>query len=194
MNLRFLGDALDHWKGSVFEGLQGYNILEDLRIDAMASDGDSWCSEDWSLYAKLLRVRPLQIVQHAVTLYGDRVKYFDEIPLYGDLFLDPDTGIQTGRVNNIRQYLMPNELFALMNKERRRIIVVYQHVRAMSTRDRLEAVLHALRSVHPNFFCVSYNSSTVALLFFSFKRERVEAIGKYFNKYLGAHAKNRIGR
>jgi len=38
MNLRYLGDALDHWKGSLFESLQQANILHDFAVDAMASD------------------------------------------------------------------------------------------------------------------------------------------------------------
>ena len=99
MNLRFLGDALDHWKGSVFEGLQNSNILEDFPVDAMASDIDNWRPEDWSLYAKLLRVRESQIVEHKATLERNRKKYFDEIPISGDLFLDPDTGVRTGSYN-----------------------------------------------------------------------------------------------
>jgi hypothetical protein len=34
MNLTFLGDALDHWKGSIFESLQKGGILPDFAVDA----------------------------------------------------------------------------------------------------------------------------------------------------------------
>ena len=127
MNLRFLGDALDHWEGSVFEGLQSSNVLEDFCVDAMASDIDNWRPEDGSLYAKLLRLRKSQIVKHKVTLDSNRKVYFNEIPPYGDLFLDPDTGIKPRSRGDIRQYLKHEELFFLMNHERRRIVAVYQH-------------------------------------------------------------------
>jgi len=194
MNLRFLGDALDHWKGSVFEGLQSSNVLEDFRVDAMASDIDKWRSEDWSLYAKLLRVRKSQICEHTGTLERNRKEYFDEIPRSGDLFFDPDIGIKTGSGNrDIRQYLKPEELFFLMNYEQRRVVVVYQHVRGMKTRERVEAVLQRLRSEKPKFYCVSYDSGTVALLFFSFQSDRIEAVSGYFRELLGSHADNRIG-
>ncbi len=194
MNLRFLGDALDHWKGSVVGGVQSANVVEDFRVDAMAIDIDKWRSEDWSLYAKLLRVRKSQIVEHTATLERNRKEYFDEIPRSGDLFLDPDTGIKTGSGNrDIRQYLKPEELFFLMNYEQRRVVVVYQHVRGMKTRKRVDDVLKVLRSDQPNCYCASYESSNVALLFLSFQRYRFEAVSGYFRKFLGSHADNRIG-
>jgi len=195
MNLRFLGDALDHWKGSGFEGLQNSNVLEDFRVDAMASDIDKWRSEDWSLYAKLLRVRKSKIVEHTATLERNRKEYFDEIPRSGDLFLDPDTGIKTGSDNrDIRQYLKPEELFFLMNHEQRRVVTVYQHgSRNRAIRYRVEDVLKVLRSDQPNCYCASYESSNVALLFLSFQSDRIEAVRGYFLELLGSHADNRIG-
>jgi hypothetical protein len=194
MNLRFLGDALDHWKGSVFEGLQSSNVLEDFRVDAMDSDIDNWRPEDRSLYAKLLRVRESQIVEHKVTLDSSRKEYFDEIPLYGDLFLDPDTGIKPRSSGDIRQYIKHEELFFLMNHERQRIVAVYQHgSRNLSMRRRVENVLTMLRSVHQNCYCISYDSSYVALLFLSFGRNRIKAVSNYFRGLLGPHADNRIG-
>jgi len=194
MNLRFLGDALDHWKGSVFECLQSSNVLEEFRVDAMASDIDNWLPEDWSLYAKLLRVRKSQVVEHKATLDRNRKEYFDEIPRSGDLFLDPDTGIKTSSGRE-QQYLKPDELFFLMNHEQRRVVVVYQHIRAMKTRERVEAVLQVLRSEKPKpiFYCASYDSGTVALIFLSFQRDRILAVSGYFRKLLGSHADNRIG-
>jgi hypothetical protein len=192
MNLRFLGDALDHWKGSVFEGLQSSNVLKDFRVDALASDFDYWRPEDWSLYAKLLRVKKSQIVEHKVTLDRNRTDYFDEIPHSCDLFLDPDTGIKPRSGGNIRQYLKHEELFFLMNHERRRVVAVYQHGSRQVMRSRVEDILKILRSVKPNCYCASYYSSSVALLFFSFQRDRIEAVSNHFRKFLGSHADNRI--
>ena len=196
MNLKFLGDALDHWKGSVFEGLQNSNILTDFRVDAMASDIENWRPEDWSLFAKLLKVKNSQIVSHETTLnINKRQKYFEEIPHSGDLFLDPDTGIRTGSVKDSKQYLNPDELFFLMNRGRRRVVIVYQHVRAVKTRERCEAVLKVLCSKSPTqkFYSASYDSGMVTMLFFSFNKERIELVNDYLRELLGYHAENRIG-
>ena len=54
MNLQFLGDALDHWKGSVFEGLKKAGALAGFHVDAMASDAKMWRPQDWILFSKLL--------------------------------------------------------------------------------------------------------------------------------------------
>jgi len=42
MNSSFLGDALDHWKGSLFESLQKRRIVCELAVDPMASDLAVW--------------------------------------------------------------------------------------------------------------------------------------------------------
>jgi len=120
MNLQFLGDALDHWKGSVFESLQQSNLVRGFKVDAMASDAEAWQQNDYTLFAKLLRIHERQIVIHKHTLDGDRNRYFDEIPADGDLFLDPDIGFKTGSVKDARQYLKPTELFYLLGKRKDR--------------------------------------------------------------------------
>lgn len=194
MNLKFLGDALDHWKGSVFEGLQRENLFRDFRVDAMASDAVAWQQTDYELYAKLLRIHVHQILSHKNTLDNPRHRYFAEIPPACDLFLDPDIGFKTGKLKDLRRYITASELFSLMEKHKERIVVVYQHVRGKTTRDRVEEVLLTLRNTQPQFFCASYESGTVALLFFSFERGRIVAITKYFRTFLLSHANNRIGQ
>src|SRR5688500_3252510 len=57
MNLRYLGDALDHWKGSLFEYLQTACLVRELAVDAMAGDAEQWQPADWKLFARLLRVK-----------------------------------------------------------------------------------------------------------------------------------------
>jgi len=193
MNLQFLGDALDHWKGSVFEELQDSSLLNDFRVDAMASDSEKWEQTDYRLYAKLLRVKQAQLVVHKNALSRDRTKYFNEIPAIGDLFLDPDTGFKTGTVSTLSQYLRATELHDLLEKNKDRIIAVYQHVRAKRTRNRVEEVLLALRNERRRFFCTSYESGTVALLFFGSEPKRIEAIREHFCALLGRHAASRIG-
>ena len=38
MNREYLGDALDHWKGSMLSNLQAAGLLHHLAVDMMASD------------------------------------------------------------------------------------------------------------------------------------------------------------
>jgi hypothetical protein len=38
MNLKFIGDAFDHWKGSLLGELAEADLLSDLAIDPMLTD------------------------------------------------------------------------------------------------------------------------------------------------------------
>jgi hypothetical protein len=193
MKLQFLGDALDHWKGSVFETLQQQGVLRDFFVDPMASDAPAWKPADSKLFARLLRIEQRQLVSHGHDLCNDRARYFAEIPPNGDLLLDPDTGIKTGTVKRIEQYLLPTELFEAMGRGENRIVVVYQHVRAKKTRERIEKVIATLNAKDGQFCCTSYESGTVAFLFLSRNGGRIGTVRDFFPQFLGAHASNRIG-
>jgi len=192
MNLRYLGDALDHWKGSLFERLQRAGLLQSLAVDAMATDAEDWKPADRALFADLLRVQQAQILVHRQLLEIDRTDYFAEITHEGDLFLDPDTGIATGRVGDAAQYLFADDVYGLLARWPERVLAVYQHIRAQRTRDRLQRVVSALMVPDQPFTCCSYESGTVAMLFLSREGQRVEAIHKHFFDYLGTHAPRRI--
>lgn len=43
LNLRFLGDALDHWKGSIFERLRDGGIVQNFAVDAAKADAVLTC-------------------------------------------------------------------------------------------------------------------------------------------------------
>jgi hypothetical protein len=122
LNLAFLGDALDHWKGSLFESLQQNSIVKGFAVDPMARDLPEWKPDDFALFAKLLRVDRSQIVSHHRPL-SDRGGYFGELEHRGDLFLDPDTGIATGRPS--LNYVSPMEIANLLEPADR-LLVVYQ--------------------------------------------------------------------
>ena len=64
MNLAYLGDALDHWKGSLFEYLCGMKVLRRFAIDPMISDRSEWKNEDFSRYAHLMRIGEIQLIHH----------------------------------------------------------------------------------------------------------------------------------
>src|SRR5262249_44692157 len=86
MNLRYLGDALDHWKGSLFERLQRETLLRSFAVDAMATDAEDWQPVDFALFANLLHIEERQILRHKHLLEIDRGGCFSEIAHEGDLF------------------------------------------------------------------------------------------------------------
>lgn len=192
MNLLYLGDALDHWKGSLFELLQRANLLTNFAVDAMASDPDDWEQDHLSLYRTLLRIQPEQLVKHKYRLPNDRAAYFKEVPRRGDLFLDPDTGIATSKVSIPSQYLTVEDVHELLNHDRKRLLVVYQHVRAQKTRARLQSVVASLRHLPESFSCCSYESGTVAMLFLSRTADRVDKVVEHFEKLLKDRAEKRV--
>jgi hypothetical protein len=162
----------------------------------MVTDSDNWDEADWKLFARLLRIERTQIVSHSCNITNDRKRYFAELKHPADLFLDPDTGIATGKMTgkSRAQYVMPEELLALVSAAAGRVVVVYQHIRARKTRHRLNDILTLLKDQNLPFSCCSYESGTVAMLFFSNERVRVSAVYEEFNDFLGARAACRICR
>ena len=191
MNLDYLGDALDHWKGSLFAFLQGEGVLRDLVVDPMATDALEWTAGDFALYARLLRVSDDQIIRHAFPL-AVRSGYFAELRHRGDLFLDPDTGIDTGGGSPIAKYLKPIDIASLLDGAMARVLAVYQHVRARKTCDRVDACLASVTREVPDVTWCSYESGTVAMLFLSRDPNRVQSIRLALERLLGRHAERRV--
>jgi hypothetical protein len=190
VNLCFLGDALDHWKGSLFELLQRSDLLCDFAVDPLASDLKSWQTENFEVFARLLRVEQHQIVFHHASL-DNREEYFREIRHKGDLFLDPDTGVATGRVKEKSQYVTPEEVRLLLNQSDR-MLAVYQHVRAKATSERVNEVGLCLQQAISNLHWVSYESANVAMIFFSHSTPRLGQVAGALRKFLGSAASRRV--
>lgn len=193
MNLSFLGDALDHWKGALFGSLQDAGVFHEFAADPMASDLELWKPEDFELLALLLRIRPAQVIAHRASLQ-DRACYFGEISHQGDLFLDPDTGVATSHVSGVRarRYVKPSEVKQLLDTPNGRLVIVYQSVRAQKVSGRVDAVLRALRHEVGKFSWCSYESGTVAMLFLARTPERPGRVRRHFVSFLGRHAGGRI--
>lgn len=189
MNLKYLGDALDHWKGAIFESLQTARLLMDFAVDPMSTDSDMWAPADFLIYARLLRVHNTQVLRHKMTL-RNRKDYFTEITHMGDLFLDPDTGVSTSTLNT--QYVMPYEIGQQLDRSAGRLLIVYQHIRAQKCDARIDNVVSAIRSRVGQFSWCSYESPTVALLFMSRNNARVQPLVSYFEDTLGRHARSRV--
>lgn len=190
MNLSYLGDALDHWKGSLFEFLQARQLLNNFAVDPMATDLQSWRDADYELFADLLQVPRDRIIGHSVML-TERNQYFAEIQHKGDLFLDPDTGIATGRVAHPEQYVQPRDVWSLLFNGLNRLVVVYQHVRARKAATRVDEVLACVAGSINLAWC-SYESGTVAMLFLSLAEYRTRDIADALGGRLGRHAAQRI--
>jgi hypothetical protein len=200
MNQTHLGDALDHWKGSLFEFLERETLLCDFAVDSMTSDGQPWPEDDLALYARLLRIQRRQILHHRCSLNARRTDYFAEISHAGDLFLDPDTGIKTsGCRQPDDQYVKPMEIAALLERAARgvraapRVVVVYQHVSRRTPDARLCACIRALADEVEGAAWCAYKSSTVVMLFLSREPSRIEAIAEALRRFLGRQAERRIG-
>ncbi len=180
---------MDHWKGSLFESLQAVQGLRDFAVDPMASDSEAWKEEDFRLFARLLRITREQIIRHCASL-EDRVQYFDEVSHPGDLFLDPDTGVATGKAT--KRHIKPAEVGRLLAVSPDRLLVIYQHVRAKKVADRVNEVLDVLKAEVRDFSWCSYESGTVAMVFLARTGTRTEQIREHFASILGRHAEGRI--
>lgn len=161
MNLTHLGDALDHWKGSLFACLEQGNALHNFAVDAMATDADPWRPSDLKLYARLLHVEPGRILPHKAMLEENRKAYFGEIAHDGDLFLDPDTGINTSCLSPARRYVKPEEVAHLLQSVSRRVVAVYQHGSRQTMCDRVDCCVAAVAKKAPVAWC-SYESPNVS--------------------------------
>ncbi len=195
MHLRFLGDALDHWKGSALEWLCGGDLLEELAVDAMTTDACDWSDNDWQTYSRLLRVPDDHLVRHSSSLVSERLQYFAEIPKHADLFLDPDTGIATHGVSrkDRPRYIMPGELLGLLTDNDARVVAVYQHgARGCEMSRRADAVLGCVYGQNACIACASYEATSVAMLFLSLNCHRVAAIADYLGRMLEGRAASRV--
>ena len=192
MNTEYLGDALDYWKGAVLDGLQRQGCLRNLVVDAMPTD--QWKKPDWRIYARLLQVENKQVIHHTHDL-RKRKSYFMELKgqIIGcDVFLDPDTGIYTGKVYGGCKYLYPRNVKTLLNGSN--VVLVYQHGARKKMYERIEEIVNRVRQFCGNVECLSYQASQTAMLFFSWSSPRLDEIKVYFYSRLECHTDSRVVR
>lgn len=194
MKLQYLGDALDHWKGSLFQRLCKEGLLKDLYVEPMITDNHKW-KEELVSYARLLNIRVTDIIHSDKTFANNhnnqRMSYFQSIKHQKDLFVDPDIGIATG--NKTIQHIAIPEINLLLNiNNQHRVLIVYQHTRqGITMPKRIDEVMNALNTEIKDIFCTSYESSVVAMLFISKNKERIGDINRYFHNLLPPTIKNR---
>jgi len=192
MNLSFLGDALDHWKGSLFSLLTEARLISDLSIDLMATDIENWDPDDFESFSKMLRVSSSQVLRHNHHLDRERKLYFGELAAVRTVFLDPDTGIATSGVTEKSKYVYPHEMHELLKSHSSRVVSVYQHISRKKTRDRVHKIIEVVADTDIHFGCCTYESPAVAMLFFSNDINRTRCIQQFFQSILGRKANKRV--
>jgi len=190
VNSKFLGDALDHWKGSLIQFLSSKELVKNMVVEPMITDKRPWSNEDLETYGRLLRLESLSQVYHGKSTFsGKREKYFDRLPGNVDLFLDPDTGIATGNAG--RKHVKASELRRLLTNSDR-VLMVYQHSARGSFHERLCVIRDTVSRDIPNVHCSAYACGQVAVFFISFNKVRIQEICNALKDYLRGTAESRI--
>ena len=196
MNTKYLGDALDYWKGSVLGGLQRQGCLYNLVVDAMPTD--EWEEAHWRIYARLLQVKHEQVMIYQTYNWKKRQSYFEELNKLKerfngcDVFLDPDTGIHTGNGSGHRQHIDPRIIETILNESN--VVLVYQHGARQKMYERIDEIAECVRQSCDNVECLSYQASQNAMLFFSWSSSRLDGIKAYFYYLLECYASHRVVR
>lgn len=191
MNSKFLGDAFDHWKGSLIQRLLSEGLLENFSVEPMITDVKPWDENTMSTYIRLLNLtNDHQIINRRRIFSNKRKKYFQNIRHRGDIFLDPDTGIATGKAS--QKHIQITELKKLLEDNRKRILLVYQHAARGPFKKRIESIIKRVFQDIPNLYCITYECGAVAMLYFSFHKDRIVAIKKYFDHLLADACTHRV--
>jgi len=188
MNLEYLGDAFDHWKGSLISILRP-RLICPLTVVPMATDAGNWTPEDWQAYRRLLHLGRADIICE-LPFAAMRDGYFEGVSRDRDIFLDPDTGIATG--NARRKHVEIQELNGLLNGSKNRLLMIYQHSARNNFHLRLVDIAgHVQENIQGSHFAV-YECRQVAMFFISLDRKRIRDIGKALRAYLIGTANWRI--
>jgi hypothetical protein len=186
MNHKYLGDALDHFKGSLIRRLQSDGLLRDLAVDPMATDAEQWTDDDYRLYAQLLEVDISRVHRSPNPparkgCLSRSIKDHD-----GDLFLDPDTGVYTGNDKKTCRHVEPEEIVHLLGTSR--IVAVYQHRLRKALTETEKATFGAVQNLGPLVSATSYVGQQLSILFFSKDPNRIAALAGGLRAWLGTKA------
>lgn len=193
MNTLYLGDALDFWKGALISHLLKNEVLKDLAVDPMITD-DKWEPSAIVAYKSLLRIEQTNVAIFKLDM-NNRKHHFSQVDQHhGDLFLDPDTGIATSRPQRqlVGQYVFTEDLCSLLQAQKARVVAVYQHVRAQRTRDRVDTCIETVEGKCPAICWCSYESGTVAMLFFCLDKNRISGIKNQLRQLVPGSVVNRV--
>jgi len=190
VNSQFLGDALDHWKGSIISLLLSKQLTQNIVAEPMITDLQPWQREDIDTYGRLVSRELLCPICHGgSTFSGRREDYFNEIPQYGDVFLDPDIGIALGKAT--RKHVKITEIKKLLGQSNR-VVMVYQHSGHEDFHQRLLTIKNKISGAIPNVHCIVYQCGQVAMFFISSSDSRIAEIKNALQELLRGTARRRI--
>jgi hypothetical protein len=196
MNTQFLGDALDHWKGSLISILRNKKIFRKLAVEPMITDDQPWQPQDLQTYTRILNLGQHDTVCHTNTTFRahniNRQDYFGQIPNDCDLFLDPDTGIASEGGN--RKHIRIREILRLLNGDSTgtRLLMVYQHLARTSSEEQRQIIQNRLDQLNRRACYCVYQSRQAAMLFISRNKKRIRNICRTLKDCLTGTAAVRI--
>ncbi len=191
MNSKFLGDAFDHWKGSLISLLLTKGLIRNVVAEPMITDHvQSWTTEDIETYNRLLNLgRTCRISHGESTFSGKRTDYFNEVPQDGDVFLDPDIGIATDKAS--RKHIKIAEIRKLLDQSNR-IVMVYQHSGRGVFHQRLLTIKSKITEGKSSVHCTVYQCGQVAMFFISLSESRIAEIKTALQEHLSGTAQRRV--
>jgi len=188
MNLAHLGDALDHWKGSLIELIGG----KDMRVVPMFTDDNPWAEQQIEVYARLLHLNPGDVLKKDLRFCAStRHDYFHDLGEH-DLFLDPDTGVAPDDNGATEKHVLASEIAGLVAVAPSRLLLIYQH--ASRDKEGLPKKLKSLHSTKGLNTCdiFAYDSGAVSVVVISQNRERAQGALARLQCWLGPIAATRI--
>jgi len=190
VNSKFLGDALDHWKGCLISILLNSRLIRNIAVEPMITDARPWSKDDLETYRRLLRLESTSLICHdQSTFSGSREEYFGAVPKDVDVFLDPDTGIATGTGG--RKHVKILELGKLLAKSDR-VLMVYQHSARGSFHERLLKIRDRLARDISGVRCTIYECGRVAVFVISLNEDRIHRIQNALKEHLRGTADSRV--
>jgi hypothetical protein len=192
LNLKHLGDALDHWKADIIVRLEEAHMAHDVHVLPMFSDR-GWSGDPLRTYRRLLRRNPNQIVQaqrRFRTPTRDEYLRCANERWSGDLFVDPDTGIHEKPSKKI---LTPKNVAVLLSADPNRIVFAYQHhPQRRALTDALKLWQRRVDAVGSEA-CILW-SGQVALFAFSQHNKRLRRVEQFLRTLVRGSVEERVVR
>lgn len=195
MKLPHLGDALDHWKGSVIRLLK--NELTDLRVLPMLTDPTLWNPELFCVYAGLLHVNPGMILKTNIQILpeDERAEYFN-VDCQFDLFIDPDTGIGDRKIpsdpDKKNEYIMPSEVASLVPDGSTRMLLIYQQATlgGITRIPHIRGRVDTLKMATGRHYVFAYFAGQTSMVFVSRDTARLSRVRGHLERLLGPVARD----
>ena len=196
MNSKHLGDAFDHWKGAIIQRTERV-FGEKIAVIPMVTDDKPWDNKMKEAYSQLINVDRELILDWNQLTKENRKWYFQNIfnRYYpGDLFIDPDIGVTLEKYEHDPKYLRVDEIKILLDNGKvfNRVILIYQHRPRELLSERVKKITDNIRREVEKLDAVTYECGDVAMLFFSYDRDRLKRIENHLVKMLSSDPLNRV--